>query len=158
VLYGVGGKRTRIVAMLKDVPIVFGNKKHSQTPVFSGNAAGQPLASSSCHTATFLVIDNYDYHWILGIPLLAAIDGMVKCREQTLEYTPASAMSPISIHLITRTEAKMQPVRMEFRQNSPHLESETVEEASWKAATLHQEEIAYVGVALTDLLGRHYAL
>ena len=25
VLYGVGGKHTRIVAMLKDVPVIFGN-------------------------------------------------------------------------------------------------------------------------------------
>ncbi len=157
-LYGVGGKRTRIVAMLKDVPIIFGNTQHSQSPDFGGSSTGQPLASSSCHTATFLVVDNDDYHWILGIPLLAAIDGMVKCRERTLEYTPASATSPVSIQLITRTEAKMQPVRMEFRQKSPHLESETVEEASWEAATLHHEEIAYVGSALTDLLGRHYAL
>jgi hypothetical protein len=33
-----------------------------------------------------------------------------------------------------------------------------VEEASWEAATLHQEEIDYVGSTLTDLLGRHYAL
>jgi hypothetical protein len=33
-----------------------------------------------------------------------------------------------------------------------------VEEASWEAATLHQEEIDYVGTTLTDLLGRHYAL
>jgi hypothetical protein len=107
VLYGVGGKRTRIVAMLKDVPIIFGNNQHSQTPVFGGNTAGQPLASSACHTATFLVVDNDDYHWILGIPLLAAIDGMVKCRERTLEYTPAGAPSAISLQLITRTEAKM---------------------------------------------------
>ena len=157
-LYGVGGKRTRIVAMLKDVPIIFGNNQHSQSPDYGGSSTVQPLASSSCHTATFLVVDNDDYHWILGIPLLAAIDGMVKCRERTLEYTPASATSPVSIQLITRTEAKMQPVRMEFRQKSPHLESETVEEASWEAATLHQEEIAYVGTTLTDLLGRHYAL
>jgi hypothetical protein len=158
VLYGVGGKRTRIVAMLKDVPVIFGSNRHSPTPVFGGNTAGKPLAESACHTATFLVVDNDDYHWILGIPLLAAIDGMVKCRERTLEYTPAGATSSTSIQLITRTEAKMQPVRTEFRQKSPHLESEAVEEASWEATTLHQEEIDYVGEGLTDILGRHYTL
>ena len=106
-LYGVGGKRTRIVAMLKDVPVIFGCNGHSQAPVFGGSSAGKPLAESACHTATFLVVDNDDYHWILGIPLLAAIDGMVKCRERTLEYTPANATSSISLQLITRTEAKM---------------------------------------------------
>jgi hypothetical protein len=47
---------------------------------------------------------------------------------------------------------------MEFRQKSPHLESETVEEASWEATALHQEEIDYVGEELTDLLGRYYTL
>jgi hypothetical protein len=60
--------------------------------------------------------------------------------------------------LITRTEAKLQPVRAEFRQKSPHLESETVESACWEATTLHQDEIDYIGEELTDILGRHYTL
>ncbi len=158
VLYGVGGKRTRIVAMLKDVPVILGNNHLPHTPVFSGGAAGRPLADLACHKATFLVVDNDDYHWILGIPLLAAIDGMVKCRERTLEYTPAGITTSTTIQLITRTEAKLQPVRTEFRQKSPHLESETIEETCWEAAALHQEEIDYVGEELADILGRHYTL
>ena len=81
------------------------------------------------HTATFLVVDHDDYHWILGIPLLAAIDGMVKCRERHLEYTPVGTTSPSSIPLISRGEARLQPVRTEFRSKSPHLETEVVETA-----------------------------
>ena len=104
------------------------------------------------------MVDNDDYHWILGIPLLAAIDGMVKCRDRTLEYTPAGTTTSISMPLITRTEAKLQPVHAEFRQQSPHLESETVESACWEATTLHQDEIDYIGEELTDILGRHYTL
>lgn len=93
VLYGVGGKRTRIVAMLKDVPVLLGNPR-TAAGHFSGNALGSPLGKSLNHRATFLVVDNDDYHWILGIPLLAAIDGMVKCRERVLEYTPAGTTTP----------------------------------------------------------------
>lgn len=104
------------------------------------------------------MVDNDDYHWILGIPLLAAIDGLVRCRDRILEYTPAGNTKSTSIHLITRTEAKTQPVRGEFRQKSPHLESETVESVCWEAAALHQEEIDYVGEGLTEILGRHYTL
>jgi len=109
-------------------------------------------------TATFLVVENDDYHWILGIPLLAAINAMVGCKERVLEYTPVNTSTPISINLITRTEAKLQPVRMEFRQKSPHLESETIEEACWEVATLQHDEVKYVGTSLVDILGRHFTL
>jgi len=146
VLYGVGGKRTNIVAMLKDVPLHIGTDRCPSS-----------RDSSSLFTATFLVVDNDDYHWILGIPLLAALNAKVSCKERVLEYTPINATTATSIGLITRDEARAQPVRMEFRQKSPHLESETVEEATWETTMLHQEEIRYVGLELTDLLGRHYA-
>jgi hypothetical protein len=56
--------------------------------------------------ATFLVVDNDDYHWILGIPLLAGINGMVHCRDRTLQYTPPGTTSSATLRLITRTEAK----------------------------------------------------
>jgi hypothetical protein len=101
--------------MLKDVPVLLGENSHPRSPHFSGGTSGTPLAESSCHTATFLVVDNDDYHWILGIPLLAAIDGLVRCKDRVLEYMPASTTVSTSIHLITRTEAKLQPVRAEFR-------------------------------------------
>jgi len=124
----VGGKRTRIVAMLKDVPLHFGSDNCPSVAVTG--------VQSTLSTATFLVVENDDYHWILGIPILAAINANVRCKERVLEYTPTSTSTPVSINLITRTEAKMQPVRAEFRQKSPHLESETIEEFSWEVAEL----------------------
>ena len=150
VLYGVGGKQTRIVAMLKDVPVILGND--------CADDKGLLDPATPCHTATFLVVDHDDYHWILGIPLLAAVDGMVKCRERRLQYTPANVTVATSLPLISRAEAKLKPVRAEFRLKSPHLETETVETASWEAATLHQEELSYVGEGLADILGRHFTL
>jgi len=143
VLYGVGGKQTKIVAILKDVPVFVGDV---------GTVA--PNGKSSFFATTFLVVENDDYHWILGIPLLSAIDGVVRCRERVLSYTPTEASTPITIPLITRNQAREQPVRMQFRLQSPHLESEMIEEASWEAAALHQEEALYVGSGLTDILGR----
>ena len=65
-LYGVGGKQTRIVAMLKDVPVILGNGTRSNSPNFSGGASGSSLARSACHVATFLVVDNDDYHGSWG--------------------------------------------------------------------------------------------
>ena len=65
-LTGVGGKRTRIVAKLEDVPLCVGGKYHADEVV----------------RATFYVVENDDYHWILGLPLLASLQGKVLCRER----------------------------------------------------------------------------
>jgi len=75
-----------------------------------------------------------------------------------LDYTPAASSTPTSIPLISRAEAKLQPVRAEFRLKSPHLETETVETTSWEAAALHLEELSYVGEGLADVLGRHFTM
>ena len=79
VLYGVGGKQTKIVAMLKDVPIRMGCNTTPASDSVSPNFTDQVDLR-----ATFLVVDNDDYHWILGIPLLAELNGMVHCRDRTL--------------------------------------------------------------------------
>jgi hypothetical protein len=101
VLYGVGGKQTKIVAMLKDVPLRMGCNTNTKSDAFSPRA-NHP----DDFKATFLVVDNDDYHWILGIPLLAGLNGLVHCRERTLQYTPPGTTSSATLHLITRTEAK----------------------------------------------------
>lgn len=106
VLYGVGGKQTKIVAMLKDVPIYVGNRLPARRPRTDEPHDSASAKFSDCHLTTFLVVDNDDYHWILGIPLLSAINGMVKCRERTLDYTPFHSTSSTSLPLITRAEAK----------------------------------------------------
>lgn len=101
VLYGVGGKQTKIVAMLKDVPIHMGCNTTTDSNDFSPHTNNQAILK-----ATFLVVDNDDYHWILGIPLLAGLNGLVHCRDRTLQYTPPGTTSTATLHLITRTEAK----------------------------------------------------
>ena len=101
VLYGVGGKQTKIVAMLKDVPIRMGCNTATDSDAFSPHINAQAILK-----ATFLVVDNDDYHWILGIPLLAGLNGLVHCRDRTLQYTPPGTTSTATLHLITRTEAK----------------------------------------------------
>jgi hypothetical protein len=101
VLYGVGGKQTKIVAMLKDVPIRMGCHTAREPDAF-----GPDTNVSVDFKATFLVVDNDDYHWILGIPLLAGLNGLVHCRDRTLQYTPPGTTSTATLHLITRTEAK----------------------------------------------------
>ena len=113
-LTGVGGKRTRIVAKLKDVPLCLGEGYHKADVIHS----------------TFYVVENDDYHWILGLPLLASILGKVLCSERMLEYTPPRG-SARQLPLISRTAARDQPVRAVFRLRSPHLESEYVEVGSW---------------------------
>ena len=104
-------------------------------------------------STTFYVVDNDDYHWILGLPLLASLQGKVLCSERRLEYTPPNGTSR-QIPLIPRTHARDQPVRATFRLRSPHLESECVEAVSWQDALLHQEEAEYVGEGLACILGR----
>jgi hypothetical protein len=92
VLYGVGGKQTKIVAMLKDVPIRMGCNTTPASDLLSPNST-----TAVDLRATFLVVDNDDYHWILGIPLLAELNGMVHCRDRTLQYTSPGADSPATL-------------------------------------------------------------
>jgi hypothetical protein len=87
--------------MLKDVPIRMGCNNNTESDTFSPRANHQ-----ADFKATFLVVDNDDYHWILGIPLLAELNGMVHCRDRTLQYTPPETTESSTLHLITRTEAK----------------------------------------------------
>ena len=146
VLTGVDGKRTRIVAKLVGVPLELGEipGKHVSTP------------------STFYVIESDDYHWILGLPLLADVGGKVLCRERSLEYlatpvpTPQDTTPPpatTQLPLVTRTQAREQPVRALFRLRSPHLEAESAAVGSWQEALLTTEETEYVGEGLAQLLG-----
>jgi hypothetical protein len=135
---GVGGKKTRIVAKLCDIPIIIGRTAEHKRP----------------HYTTFYVIDNDDYHWILGLPLLAQIQGSVLCKERILAYKNAGEESQQKLQMISRREAQQKPVRAEFRLRSPHLEAETAAAECWEASMLHQEEASYVGEDLVDLLGK----
>lgn len=60
-IIGVGGKRTKIVGKLVNVPVRLGEASCKDEPYFTN----------------FFVVENSDYHWILGLPLLAKIHGSV---------------------------------------------------------------------------------
>ena len=68
---GVGGKRSQVVGKLVDVPISLGLRR----------------APEPCTLATFYVLDAPGYHFILGLTFLNAVDWVVKCRDQELEFT-----------------------------------------------------------------------
>lgn len=101
---GVGGKVTHVVGKLVDVPISLGREQAPGTSV----------------RATFYVLDCQRYHWILGLTLLSAVDGVVRCRTRTLAFTLAAAGGGAqhTLELATRTEACMEPVYELYRQRT----------------------------------------
>ena len=137
VITGVGGKKTRIVAKLRDVPLELGETFGAHTPT----------------PATFYVVDSDDYHWILGLPFLGSVEGKVDCKDRVLEFkaVPLNSKAPTAttiLPLITRAQARDQPVRALFRLRSPHLEAEPAQIDSWQEALLTSEEVEYVGEGL----------
>ena len=103
---GVGGKLTRIVGKLQDVPLSLGTRFNEPEAVLT----------------TFYVVDNQAYHWILGLPLLASVHGKVLCHERILEFTSLTK-DVRQLPLITRTQSRSQPAYGTFRADSPHLEA-----------------------------------
>lgn len=85
----MGGKKTRIVAKLCNVPILLGQNNVGEEP----------------YRTTFYVLDSDDYHWILGLPLLAQIQGSVQCKDRTLTYLPAGQTDYEKIAMISRRGA-----------------------------------------------------
>ncbi len=65
VVQGVGGKHTQVIGKLVNVPISLG-------------CCG---AEFPCAYATFYVLKHPGYHFILGLTLLKAIEGVVNCRD-----------------------------------------------------------------------------
>ncbi len=57
-----------------------------------------------CTHATFYVLQNPGYHFILGLTLLNAIDGIVRCRLQKLTYTKPDN-TEATVQLVTRSYA-----------------------------------------------------
>ncbi len=90
---GVGGKKSQVLGKLVDVPISLGLR----------------CAPAPCALATFYVLDSPDYHFILGLTFLNAVDGIVKCRDQELAFTNHASREQ-RVKLVPRTEAILQPV------------------------------------------------
>jgi hypothetical protein len=116
-------------------------------------ALGADRTCTEVVSTTFYVVDSDEYHWILGLPLLAAVRGKVLCAERVLEYTVASGATR-KLGLISRSQVREQPVRATFRNKLPLLEAEQVQLSNWQEAILHTDEVEYVGEGLACILGR----
>jgi hypothetical protein len=79
-------------------------------PVSLGDA---PTPGSTVE-ATFYVIDCPSYHFILGLTLLGAVNGMVDCGGRRLEYTlgPDGGGKRKALQCIDRQEVKEKPAYM----------------------------------------------
>ena len=71
VVKGVGDRVTRVIGKLVDVPI----------------SLGMEQGPGTLNKTTFYVLDCNTYHFILGLQLLAVIDGGVFCGSRRLEFT-----------------------------------------------------------------------
>ncbi len=92
VVKGVGDKLTKVMGKLVGVPI----------------SLGMEQGPGTCVKTTFYVLDCDSYHFILGLTLLAVVDGGVFCGSRRLEYTlgPAGNHHRCTIPLATRTTAR----------------------------------------------------
>jgi phage-related protein len=64
---GVAGKVTRVVGKLVGMPIKLGHPPGGDTASF---------------TTTFYILESPQYHWILGLHALNAIDAAVWCHRR----------------------------------------------------------------------------
>lgn len=150
VVQGVGQQRSKVVGKLIGVPIHIGPQQ----------VKGQHVLT------TFYVLDCPAYHWILGLPLLTGVDGIVHCRRQVLQYTLATKTTPLILELplTPRAQVHHQPAYVHHQQflasctppdalevNTPH--DPELPSGHWEAHLLNVEEAAYVGGELTDILG-----
>ena len=71
VVKGVGDRITKVVGKLVDVPI----------------SLGMEQGLGTLTKVTFYVLECQSYHFILGLALLAVIEGGVFCGSRRLEYT-----------------------------------------------------------------------
>lgn len=92
VVSGVGQTQTRVVGKLVGVPVHLGPTQIKGQHVF----------------ATFYVLDCPAYHWILGLPLLTSVDGVVHCRRQVLQYSLHTSTTPLTLELALTPRAAVQ--------------------------------------------------
>ena len=88
---GIRDKLTKVTGKLVGVPI----------------SLGMEQGPGTCVNTTFYVLDCDSYHFILGLTLLAVVDGGVFCGSRCLEYTlgPTGNHQRCTIPLATRTIA-----------------------------------------------------
>ena len=91
---------TKVVGKLVDVPITLGATT-TDTPV----------------KATFYILDNPTYHWLFGLTLLEAVNGVVHCKDRLLTFHQPGGPTPtVVLPLTSRAAATSEPVYSLFRQ------------------------------------------
>ena len=95
VVKGVGDNLTKVTGKLVGVPI----------------SLVMEQASGTCIKTNFYVLACESYHFILGLTLLAVVDGGVFCGSRRLEFTlgPAGDRTRCSILLAARSTARESP-------------------------------------------------
>ena len=143
VVKGVGDNLTKVVGKLVNVPI----------------SLGMEQAPGTCSKVTFYVLQCDTYHFILGLDLLAKIDGGVFCGSRRLEYTlgPEGGHQKCSIPLATRTLARSYPCYHVHSQYvdittppPPYASLASIPEG-WAPHYLDEEARGYVQEALVDV-------
>ena len=143
VVKGVGDNLTKVVGKLVNVPI----------------SLGMEQAPGTCKKVTFYVLQCDTYHFILGLDLLAKIDGGVFCGSRRLEYTlgPEGKHQKCSLPLATRTLARSYPcyhVQSQYVDTTtpppPHANLASIPEG-WAPHYLEEEALGYVQEALVDV-------
>lgn len=89
-----------VTSILVGVPISLGSNK----------------APGSCFSSDFYVLDSPSYHWLFGLPLLAAIDGEVLCKPRMLRFCLGTEGNNelVALLLAPRSKLPAQPVWGEF--------------------------------------------
>ncbi len=143
VVKGVADKLTKVTGKLVGVPISLGMEQRAGT----------------CVKTTFYVLQCESYHFILGLTLLALIDGGVFCGSRRLEYTlgPAGKGERVDIPLATRSTARqspcytVQPFYAPPDTSTPHSQLTCIPEVGWKSAYLGAQHLPYVEEGLVAL-------
>ena len=101
------------------------------------------------------------YHFILGLTLLALVDGGVFCGSRRLEYTlgPVGQGERVSIPLAARSTARQspcysaQPYYAPPPKDNTHAQIASIPEVGWQSAYLAPHHFPYVEEGLVDLAG-----
>ena len=66
---------------------------------------GSDRTPGSSFCSDFYVLDNPSYHWLFGLPLLAAMEGEVLCKPQVLCFHLGAARNSelVALPLVLRS-------------------------------------------------------
>ncbi len=145
VVKGVGDRLTKVTGKVVGVPV----------------SLGMEQAPGSCIKTTFYVLACDSYHFILGLTLLAAIDGGVYCGSRRLDYAmgPTGGHQRCTVPLATRTTARQSPCYSarpqytslgEATPRPAHAQLASIPEC-WQASCLGDDVLPYVQETLVDV-------